>query len=406
MDSIRGDATSARKEWILAALHCILLGFEFLRPRGWSIVALLVGSIAAAAPYRPIDPALELAHNLPPYRAALGSGIENLPAALAQAHLLIEEGRRRADIRPFAYADRLLAPYANQESKNTELALLLADIHQYRHDFDGAVAILDGLIVRDPRNSNARLMRAQIRIVQGKGRDAVRDCMTLVAREAAWIWGACAAQALAISGRLPEAQRILEASVHGDTLRGPGGSWVAGVVAELALQSDDRATAETWLQRAIDSDPYDHVAAVELIDLWNDSGRAARSIDFMRDRPASDAFLIRKAVALRALGDPTLKAVIAEMTRRFTEADELGDRTHLRERAAFELQFGEPRAALAHAQENYRAQRELVDLRVLLQSAVAAGSTDGAREGLAWLRESHTQDKRLAPDLAKLGASQ
>ena len=119
---------------------------------------------------------------------------------------------------------------------------------------------------------------------------------------------------------------------------------------------------------------------------------------------ASDAFLIRKAVALRELGDPTLKTVVAELTRRFTEADQLGDRTHLRERATFELQFGEPRAALAHAQENYRTQRELVDLRVLLQAAVAAGSPDGARDGLAWLHESHSLDKRLAPELAKLGA--
>ena len=191
----------------------------------------------------------------------------------------------------------------------------------------------------------------------------------------------------------------------GDPLSGSGGSWVAGVMAELALQNDDRVSAETWLQRAIAADPEDHVAAVELLDLWNDSGRAAQAIFFMKDRPASDAFLIRKAIALRALGDPTLKAVVAEMTRRFTEADELGDRTHLRERATFELQFGDPKSALAHAQENYRTQRELVDLRVLLQAAVAVGSTDGARDGLTWLHESHSQDKRLAPELAKLRAS-
>ena len=139
------------------ASHLCPRSLSLLLSRGFSVAALLVASITTAAPYRPTDPALELAHNLPPYRASLGSGIENLPAALAQAHLLINEGRRRADIRPFAYADRLLAKYAIQQSSNTELALLLADIHQYRHDFDGAVAILDGIIARDPRQSNARL---------------------------------------------------------------------------------------------------------------------------------------------------------------------------------------------------------------------------------------------------------
>jgi tetratricopeptide (TPR) repeat protein len=358
-----------------------------------------------AGPQRPIDPALELAHDLPPYRASLEGGARDLSGAMLKAHSLIDEGRRRADIRPFAYAERLLTPYADQISRNTELALLIADIQQYRHNFDGAAALLDQILTRDPRNSNARLMRAQIRLVQGRGPDAVRDCMSLVGREAAWIWSACSAQALAINGRLPDAQRLLEASLRGNSIEGTAGAWVAGIMAELSLQNGDRATAETWLQRAIESDPFDHVAAIELIDLWNDSGRSAKSLEFMRYRPVSDAYLIRKAIALQILGDPQSKAVVAELKRRFVEADELGDRTHLRERAAFELQFGDSQAALANAQENFRTQRALVDLRLLLKCAVAAHAKSGANDALQWLGDSHAQDKRLESELALLSSS-
>jgi tetratricopeptide (TPR) repeat protein len=378
--------------WILGAL-ALALAFAF------------ASLMAVAAPQRPIDPTLELAHDLPPYRASLAGSVKDFSAAMAQAHILVDEGRRLADIRPFEYADRILAPYVAQISGNTELALLRADIQQYRHDFNGAVGILDQVLARDPRNPSARLMRAQIRVVQGRGQDATQDCMSLVGREAVGIWSTCAAQALAISGRLPQAQRLLEASLRGDPISGARGSWTAGVMAELALQNGDRVVAEAWLQRAIAADPDDHVAAIELIDLWNENGRSAISLDLMNNRPASDAFLIRKAIALRNLGDRRGEAIVTELTRRFAEADELGDRTHLRERAAFELQFGKPQAALAHAQENFRSQRELVDLRLLLQCAVAAHAADGAIEGLKWLRESHVQDERLSPALALLGIS-
>lgn len=361
--------------------------------------------LAQAAPQRPVDPTLELAHDLPPYRTSLEGGVKDLSVAMLTAHRLIDEGRRRADIRPFAYAERVLQPYAYQISRNAELALLFADIQQYRHNFEGAAGLLDQLLTRDPRNSNARLMRAQIRLVQGRGPDAVRDCMSLVGREASWIWSACSAQALAINGRLPDAQRLLEASLRGNSIDGTAGAWVAGIMAELSLQNGDRATAESWLQRAIEADPFDHVAAIELIDLWNDSGRAAKSLDFMRDRPASDAYLIRKAIALQILGDPQGKTVVTELKRRFAEADELGDRTHLRERAAFELQFGDSHSALTHAQENFRTQRELVDLRLLLQCAVAAHAKSGANDALQWLQDSHAQDKRLSAELALLSSS-
>ena len=248
-------------------------------------------------------------------------------------------------------------------------------------------------------------MRAQIRLAQGRGQDALRDCMNLFGREAGWIWSGCSAQALAITGRLPQARRLLETSFRGQLPAGTGGSWVAGIMAALAQQAGDAANSESWLKRALAIDPDDHVAALELIDLWNSSGRAQESLQLLHDRPASDAFLLRKAIALRNLGRAELTGIVEELKRRFTEADQLADRTHLRERAAFELEFGDAHASLAHARENFRNQRELVDLRLLLRAAVAARDKGGASEGLSWLRESHIQDQRLMPELASLGES-
>jgi tetratricopeptide (TPR) repeat protein len=357
-----------------------------------------------AAPYRPVDPALELAHDLSPYRAALKSAATDLPGAIAQAQSLVNEGRRRADVRAFAYAEKLLAPFGGQVSGNSSLALLLADIRQYRHDFNGAVALLDRLLQREGGNATARLMRAEIRLAQGRGRDALRDCLALIGSQSG-IWSVCSAQAYAISGRLADAKRLLATTLPAGPIAGASGAWAAGIMADLAAQSGDPAQEEAWLERALGANRDDHVAAIELIDLWLSSGRSAQALQFMQGRPVSDAYLLRKAEGLRVLDPPQSRAVVADLERRFAEADALGDGTHLRERAQFELKFGRPRAALAHAQENFRTQRELVDLRILLESAAAAEDPAAAADALAWLKDSRAEDARLTATLARLGAS-
>ena len=365
---------------------------------------LLSAQLAQATAVRPADPALELAHDLPAYRVPRGAA-QDVGAAIQQARALIEEGRRRADIRAFAYADTVLAPFAARAAQDAQLALLLADIHQYRHDFNGAAQLLDQMLVRDPRNSNARLMRAQIRIAQGNGREALRDCLHLVGREAAWVWSACSAQAYAISGRLTDGQRLLASNLRGQELEGMRGAWVAGILAQLASQSDDARAEESWLRRALAADPDDHVAAIALIDLLNASGRQSEALRLLAGRPASDAYLIRKAQALQSAVPAQAHAVLNELRRRFAESDALGDRTHLRERADFELRFGDAREALAHAQENFRTQRELMDVRLLLKAAATARDPAGASVALQWLRETHAQDAQASQLARALGGA-
>jgi predicted Zn-dependent protease len=373
--------------------------------RLWLVGLIGICGTSVAAPYRPADPTLELAHGLSPYRQSLANGPQDLGAAIEQARSLVNEGRRRADIRAFAYAEKVLAPFSTQFENNHDLALLSADIHQYRHDFTGAAAILDRLLTREPQNSSARLMRAEILLAQGRGSDARKDCLSLVGRESTWIWSACSAQSYAINGRLLAAKQLLATTLRGAEIQGPRGAWAAGIMADLEAQSGNGAEAEAWLRRALAANADDHVAAAELIDILVASGRNQEALDMLRDRPVSDAYLIRKAEALSALDQAQSAAVVKDLQRRFAEADALGDRTHLRERAMFELRFGDAKAALAHARENFRTQRELTDAHLVLQAAALQHDAEGAAEVLAWLRDTHTDDARLAPDLATLHAS-
>jgi tetratricopeptide (TPR) repeat protein len=370
----------------------------------WIFGLIGLSGVCCAAPYRPVDPSLELAHGLSPYRRSLATATPDVGAAIEEARSLIAEGRRRADVRAFAYAEKRLAPFAAQFDSNDELALLSADIHQYRHDFTGAALILDRLIARQPQNSSARLMRAEIRLAQGRGSDALHDCLSLVGRESPWIWSACSAQSYAINGRLAAAKQLLATTLKGASIDGARGAWAAGIMADLEAQSGNPADAEAWLQRALAANRDDHVAAAELIDYMIASGRNQQALDFIRDRPVSDAYLIRKAEALATLDPAQSALVVGDLQRRFAEADALGDRTHLRERAMFELRFGDARMALAHARENFRTQRELIDAHLVLEAAARVGDAAGAAEVMQWLRDTHTEDARLTPELKTLQA--
>jgi hypothetical protein len=69
---------------------------------------------------------------------------------------------------------------------------------------------------------------------------------------------------------------------------------------------------------------------------------------------------------------------------------------HLREESRFTLALlHEPRKALALAQANWQVQKEPWDARLLLESALAAGSRDAAKSVIEWLRANRVEDHRL-----------
>jgi hypothetical protein len=72
---------------------------------------------------------------------------------------------------------------------------------------------------------------------------------------------------------------------------------------------------------------------------------------------------------------------------RFAASQLRGDRVHLREEARFTLELlGDPQAALALARENWTVQKELPDLRLLLESSLASSDLATLASARQWLR--------------------
>ncbi|HUG24148.1 MAG TPA: hypothetical protein VMN83_16610, partial [Albitalea sp.] len=136
--------------------------------------------------------------------------------------------------------------------------------------------------------------------------------------------------------------------------------------------------------------------AIAYADFLIAQGRPREARVVLHGQPDSDAVLLRIAIADPA-GDAG-RAAADELRRRFAQADLRpgAGAGHARERALFSLHITrDAEAALRHARENVKTQREPLDLFVLLLSAQAAG--DAA--ALAWARqliqETGLEDRRI-----------
>jgi hypothetical protein len=120
---------------------------------------------------------------------------------------------------------------------------------------------------------------------------------------------------------------------------------------------------------------------VAYADLLLDTSRPAEALLALADQPETDAVLIRRAIAARALHDPRFDAWRRKLEGRFATAAMLGvDALHMRERALFELRVaGDPNSALRFALDNWARQKGREDALLLQQAARTAGRPDVAQ---------------------------
>jgi multidrug resistance efflux pump len=123
----------------------------------------------------------------------------------------------------------------------------------------------------------------------------------------------------------------------------------------------------------------------------------------LRDHLRIDGLLLRHTIAARAASStavpatPAVASAMTELQARFDAAARRGDAIHQREQARFELHLRQnPRAALELALANWQVQKEIADLRILLEAAHAARDPAAARAALAWRRQHGLEDGKIA----------
>jgi tetratricopeptide (TPR) repeat protein len=354
---------------------------------------------ASAAPYVPRSDAEVLAelpagalHTPGAVRALARS---RLDVALPLAQFYLSQARSTGDLRFLGLAEAALAPFEAAVSPSPQVLVLHATLLQSRHAFGPALAELERVVVIEPQNAQAWLTRATVLRVLGRYREAEAACDALPATVDPPLRTLCSESLRGLEGHLEAAYQVI-AALPALTLNVEARAWRDSELGEMAERRGDDAAAERWFREGLQANPTDLYLRNACADLLLRQHRPAEVLTLLRGYESMEPMRLRIALAEKMQRSPALGASIAMLSNAFALEAERGDAVHRREQARFLLEVvGEPAAALAVAEENWRVQREPDDLLVLLRAAQAAHRPEAASPARAFMAEHRVEDVRL-----------
>jgi hypothetical protein len=376
---------------------------------------------ASGAPFVPSDGS-QVLERLPPRTGGEWQAIASLRAQLVReprsaavaaelARRYLELFRAEGEPRLVAYAQSALAPWRDDRDPPLVIAQRRAEIAQSEHRFDDALADLKKVIERDPRSAAARLTVASIDLVRADYDASRRECARLVLLADAAVAGACSSAVRAMTGEAGGAYQYLTRSLAEREALPPGlRAWIETLAAETAetLGASHNAEAHYRAALAAASAGEGERPSVYLLAAYADfllrARRPADALALLEDAPPADALALRMAVAEKQLGRLDAARVESLSYRLQLALDGL-DLTHAREAAYFALYvLDQPELAMTRALANWNVQREPIDARLVLESALAAHRAADARPVLDWLNASGCEHVDLQQLERRLGS--
>lgn len=370
-----------------------------------ALILLCLGATARAEPFVPTEDSLVVLRidlpreqeRLHPLERAVESNPADALAVEALAGTYLEIGRRSGEPRYFGRAEALLAPWLDRKPVPAALALQMADIWQYRHDYERALALIDQVLAHDRRQPRGLLMRATLHQTQGRFDAARADCHALLARGETALGTTCLAQVLSMTGSLTTAERLLAALVERSPQL-PAGQrvWMLTALADVEERLGRADDAEGHLRQALELDAGDHYARLALADLLLDRGGAGEVVGLLARMPGTEGVLLRRAEAQRQSAPARPGSHAALLRARIEEAMQRGERVHRRDLVRLHLRvLGDERKALAFARDNWREQREPADARLLAEAALAARDPATLELLKEWCKRTGYEDRAL-----------
>jgi tetratricopeptide (TPR) repeat protein len=346
-------------------------------------------------PFAPGDPVMRKLRAL---NDQLTRTPDDLPLATLVAQGYAELGRVTGDPRYAGYAQAALAPWWGIERPPQEVLVLRAALRQRMHQFDLALADLATVLSTNPRNVQARLMRATVQQVQGAYDEAREECRALQDLTQELIWTACLANVNGVTGKLRQSYaQLLSVFARYPVAEPKLRSWVLTSLAEMATRAGMMPEAEAHFRAALALGPADYYLLGAYADYLLDNGRPEEVLAPLHDKTAADPLLLRYALALQAEHSKELPANVEQLRDRFAASRLRGDRVHLREEARFTLHLlNAPQETLKLALENWQVQKEPADIRILLEAALAANDAAAIAVVTDWLENCRTEDVQLS----------
>lgn len=326
---------------------------------------------------------------------------EGAPRAgsLEQAREFIRTAQRTSDARYLGYAEGLIA----KTPEETEALMLRAYIAQHRHRFAEALAMIERVLEREPKHTQALLTQVSILQVQGRYAEAKGVFRSHPQLTGSLLGVSALASVSSLSGQLEQGTALLERFLQ---QRGAASAnelaWAWTTLAEMYGRGGRNDDAERAFRAAWEADRSDIYLMTAYADFLEARQRGSEVLTMIPTDAENDGLVLRRIIALRQVGEASAVLTEQRLRAKFSTFDP-GD--HLRERALFELAVEQnPAAALALALENWKTQREPIDMRLALQAALGARRPAEVAGILAWMRESQIKDRTLEPMIAQLEA--
>lgn len=392
-----------RRLWLIAA-PLLLLGVA-------AAVTLAHPAPASAVPYIPRADE-EVLETLPgpvanawlrtPAEAAATANLDVTTAvALARAELTLYQ--QSADPRYLGRAEAALGSFWDEPAPPEPVLVLRARIRQSNHEFIPALSDLDRALTLSPNDGQALLDRASIRTVLGRYDSARDDCRALEPLAAPLYVVVCRASVAGATGAAASGYAELSRAIESPRLEIEDKCWAESLLGELSSRLGQSAQGEAHFRSVLEACPSDSYARGALADVLLDLDRNAEVVALLADQIRQDAQLLRLTIAERRSHAPGFDAHFKDLSQRFEEARLRGSSVHRREEARFELELRDtPGVALSLALENFAVQREVADVRIALESALAAKQPARAHEVIAFAKSSGLEDPHVRQLIASL----
>ncbi len=329
-------------------------------------------------------------------------------AAIALALAYVGYGRDTGDARYLGRAQAVIAPLLQRRPPPEDALMVAATIFQSRHQFVESRRLLDGLVRRRPDNAQAWLTLSAVALVQGDMAVGRAACAHLVRSEGILVAAGCSTAWATVNGHAKSSLETLDRLLALEPDAPPEIlAWIHGLQADAARYSGQAGRAEREFRSALRYTPGDNFLLADYADFLLDAGRPAEALALVKDYSQSDTSFLRQVLAESALGLPVARAHIATMASRFHDLEQRGDsRLYGREEARFALELQhDPTRALRLAQDNWTIQRAPEDIRIFLETALAAGQPAAAREVLGYIVKTQFEDPRTLALAAKVSAA-
>ena len=361
-----------------------------------AVLALWVGT-AAGKPFIPRDDSVVLAEVPPGTRhselATRRIAAQRLDVALPLAQLYIKQSRSTGDLRFLGYAEAVLGPWIGPNTQSADALVLHATVLQSRHDFGGALTVLERARQLRPNDAQAWLTRATVLRVVGDYQRALAACEEIAESVVVQL---CRQGVLGLSGELPSAYAAIQ-QIDSQGMAPEERAWRDSELGEMAVRLGRDVEAEHWFRNGLRASPGDFYIRAAYADLLLRNSRAAEALTLLKGQESLEPLLLRIAIAQKMLRDPGLQLSSERLAAAFAAEAQRGDGVHRREEARFLLDVrGDPRAALAAALANWKVQREPDDVLILMRAAQSAGTPQTAEPVAAFVRAHGTQDVRIA----------